>query len=253
MIKLLKYDWKRNATAITAMFCILIAVQIGFSVFAWYRDYDPTVQYVISSMLYAFCGFLAFIAACMTFNANLKSYSRRLLPLPSLYTVLSCFVLLLATHAVLAGLYFLHDWIYRLLFDIETLSALAAEHLTIIHALSILLAYVFGLASTTIVIFFGVAIARMFEGKLGIFLGIAACIAIYSLVGWLGEILFPFRESSMSLVFLQVDFANHGPGNEEVTFIPFENMRLGEVLYELLYNSVLLYGILYIMDRKTKL
>lgn len=254
MIKLLKYDWKRNATAITATLCILIVVQIALTALTWFRDWKSEPMYVISSMLYMLCGFLAFMAACMTFNANIRAYSRRLLPIPSLYSVLSPLVLLIGSHIVIGLLFILHEGIYYLLFEMESLMSLVIEHLNPVQMLSVLLSYAWGLIFTSIVVFFGISFSRMFEGRIGTFMGIVICIAIIIAVTWLGNVIFPgYGESSWSFGFFRMELANEAAANSEAgSIIPFEMMQLGEVLYDLVCASALLYGIVYIMDRKMK-
>lgn len=250
MMKLLKYDWKRNAVSIFAAFLIFAAAQIALTTVGRMNDWDGAVLYVVIAMLYGLSGFLAFLMACQTFNSNIKAYSRRLLPLPSLYTVVSPVIMLLASHLVICLLYIAHDWILSLLFAQETLLTLAFQYADLSAMAAIIVSYVWGIVFMAVVIFFSMTFSQTVEGKAGTFLGIVVCLAIFSVISFVESFISPNLDENMGLTIV-----NESSGNEMITanFGSLVQTHWGVTLFELAAGAVLVYGIVYMMNRKMKL
>ncbi|RIX59436.1 hypothetical protein D3P08_04620 [Paenibacillus nanensis] len=253
MMKLLKYDWKRNATPILAAFIILLVAELALTIIGWSDGWDDVVVYVITVMMYAFTAFLAVLMACQTFKSNIKAYSRRLLPLPSLYAVVTPIILLLLVHLVLSLLYIVHDRILSLLFEKDTLLTLASPYLNAGSASAVAAGYVWGLVFTTIVIFFSIAVSQTVEGRSGTFLGIVACLGLFTVVSFIESFISPADDSSQNLGFVNLVMEKAPDGTVTVDVAPFVLSHLGVVLFELAAGAALVYGIVYMMNRKMKL
>lgn len=80
MMKLLKYDLKRNATTFLSVGAILIALQLIISIMGNIRGWDPKIILALTIVLYSFVGTFSVILVAITYRKNIKAYSRRLLP-----------------------------------------------------------------------------------------------------------------------------------------------------------------------------
>lgn len=254
MMKLLKYDWKRNATPILAAFIILVVAELALTIVGWSNGWDDIAVYMITVMMYGFAGFLAFLMACQTFKSNIKAYSRRLLPLPSLYTVVTPIILLLLLHLVLSLLYIVHDGILSLLFEKDTPLTLASPYLDAASSAFIAAGYVWGLVFTTIVVFFSIAVSQTVEGRSGTFIGIVVCLGLITFLSFIESFISPASDdSSQNLGFINLVLREAPDGSVTVDVVPFVMSHLGVMLFELAAGAALVYGIVYMMNRKMKL
>lgn len=193
MMKLMKYDWKRNATAILATLVVLLLAQTVLTVAGWWKGWNEIGIYIGSIMMYGLVGFLAFLMACYTFNANIKAYSRRLLPIPYVYTIMSPIVLLIAAQLLLVLIYTAHDFLFAALYKNgqEPPLMLLAQYLNGIEIASVLMSSIWGMLFATVIIFFGIAFSKSIDGKAGVFSGILVCLALCVLVSWVEWLIFP--------------------------------------------------------------
>ncbi|MGO4372054.1 hypothetical protein AB4Z21_15000, partial [Paenibacillus sp. MCAF20] len=53
MLRLLKYDWKRNAAFLLGVLAIVILLQTALTITALTRDWDEFVVYILGTMLYS--------------------------------------------------------------------------------------------------------------------------------------------------------------------------------------------------------
>lgn len=254
MIKLLKYDWKRNSNSILAAFIILLLAQIALTTLGWTNDWDEEFIYVMTLLLYCVGGLLAFLMACQTFNGNIKAYSRRLLPLPSLYTILSPIILIIAAQIAIALLYVAHDMIFTVLFSTDSLLTVVGDHLGTAEIVSVVLGIVWGTIFMTIIIFFAIASSHIVGGRGGTFLGIIVAVAIFTIVPWLEWLIFPSIDpSNESFGFFRLVSKEADDGSTVMEVVPFELMQWGILLFEIAAASALVYGIIYMMERRMKL
>lgn len=254
MIKLLKYDWKRNGNSILAAFIILLLAQTALTTLGWAYSWDEIFLFVLTIMLYAVGGFLAFLMACQTFNSNIKAYSRRLLPLPSLYTILSPVILIITAQIVIGLLYVAHDMIFTQLFSEDSLLTVVRSHMSAVEIVSVVLGIVWGTISTTIVIFFAIASSHIVGGRGGTFIGIVVAVVMFTVIPWLEWLIFPnINASNESFGFFRLVSKETENGSTVIEVVPFELMQLGIVLFEVAVIVAMVYGIIYSMERKMKL
>lgn len=256
MIKLLKYDWKRNSNSIFAALVIFVLAQTVLSVVGEVKGWAPFTMYMVSIVLYVFAGFMAFLMVCQTYNANLKAYSRRLLPLPSLYAVASPILLLLGGGAVLFALFLLHEFAFTTWLGLEeTILTKAREQLELKHVLTLLIGFAWLIVSATVFVFFCITFARTFEGKIGTWLGIIMFIGLATALGWLDELANPGSPSG-DVPFGITGFSlGDAPGGEgmTVTASGLQGVSILSFVIEIVTCAALLYGIRYMMNRRIKL
>ncbi|REK76123.1 hypothetical protein [Paenibacillus paeoniae] len=254
MIKLLKYDWKRNATTTLAGLLILLVAQLIITTIGWRNGWNPQAVIVIAFMLFLFSGFLIFLVACQTFHANMKAYSRRLLPLPTIYTIVSPLVLMFGLTFALFLLCAAYDAVFSLLYDKISLLQAVTEILTVGEAATIIGMGLWGSLFTTLIIFFSIAFSRIVEGRGGTFLGIAVCIAIFSLIPWI-EDLFVMRSGADSLSYGMIHLikSDSGDGTASLTFGSFNSLEWVALAFEIGVAISLIYGTIYLIERRIKL
>ena len=89
MIKLFKYDWKRNSTTLLGAFAILLIVQIAITVAGSIRDWELGIMLGLSMLAYGSVSVLLLVVTGKNFGYNIKAYHRRLLPVHSVWNVVS--------------------------------------------------------------------------------------------------------------------------------------------------------------------
>jgi hypothetical protein len=253
MIKLLKYDWKRNSVTLIMAFVIIVLIQAVFTGAGKANGWDPNGVYAGMVVFYGMAAFLTFLLAFQTYHSNIKSYSRRLLPVPSVYLAVTPFLLLLACHAAVGILFIAHDMLFRSLFGWgRSLIDLMAEHVGAAQAAGIAATYVWNAAVTSAVVMFSITMSRTVEGKGGTWLGLLTAIILFTAVPWLEGVIFPVLSETHAQIGFITFFAN-APGSTEFELVPFKPIHFGVVLFEAAVVAALVWGIAYLLDRKTKL
>ncbi|CQR55542.1 hypothetical protein [Paenibacillus riograndensis] len=120
MLKLMKYDLKSKRERILAIFVIMLLVQAGI----WFTNSSMGSELITLHILtYAGFGFALLLFAFFSYFRYLRSYARRLLPVPTVQSVLSplllFWVLLLAVVAIAA----IHFGLYVLVYSTDILPA----------------------------------------------------------------------------------------------------------------------------------
>lgn len=255
MIKLLKYDWKRNATMTLAGLIILLMAQLVMTTVGWRNGWNPQGVIVLAFVIFLFSGFLVFLMACQTFNANMKAYSRRLLPLPTIYTIVSPIVLMFGLMFVLFLLGAAYDAVYAVLFDSKVSLIEAVTEMLTAREIAIAIGIsVWASLFTTLVIFFSMAFSHLVEGKGGTFLGIIMCILLFISIPWVEDILFSSSGDGSQLVGpIHLTSPEVGSGDPVLTIGPATALDWLTFAFEVGVAIALIYGTIYLIDRKIKL
>lgn len=120
MLKLIRYDFRRSRDRILAALVIMVLFHIG----VWLSS-DSSVNDTVSAHLVAYfsIGVVFLFFTAFSYNRNLKSYQRQLLPVKALYTVLSPLLLywLLLVCLLIIGL--MHLGLYILFYSADLLPA----------------------------------------------------------------------------------------------------------------------------------
>lgn len=92
MLKLIKYDFRRNRDQILAVFIITILVQIGIG----YTITSDQELFMMNITTYIIAALVLLFLNIRTYDQNLRYYNRQLLPVPVIYTILSPLLLFLS-------------------------------------------------------------------------------------------------------------------------------------------------------------
>lgn len=250
MMKLLKYDWKRNENSILVAFMIWLLAQIIFTALGWIYGWDELIINIITTILYGVGGLFAFLLACQTFNGNIKAYSRRLLPLPLFYTILSPLILIIAAQVAIGLLYIAHDMLFTVLFHTNSLLSIIGSHLDVVESVSVALGILWSTIAITIVIFFAIASSHTVAGRGGTMLGIIVAVVLFSLLSWFDRLIFSSMDrSSESFGFFRLIMEETVDGKISMEVLPFERTGIGVLLFDAAIAAVLVFGIIYMIKR----
>lgn len=185
LLKLVKYDWKRNAGFMLVLGALFVLVEAGLTVYGGIKKLDNEFVYVLSFVFYLAVTIMVCVTTCRTYEHNLRFFNRRLLPLPGLYTILSPLVLGFGGLAVIGVIGVLHLLAMGMVWDngILMISDVLGER-----------GFWSMLVSCTmfiVVIFLSITVAKLFIGKKGVWIGIALFFVVQLVFDWLENLLFP--------------------------------------------------------------
>lgn len=250
MIKLLKYDWKRNSTLLLSTFAVLIIVQAALTIVGETRDWDNQIVIVLSTLGYVAVSILIFVNSCRTFDHNIKSYSRRLLPLHPLKGIGAVVLLNLLVAVTVVAVAVIHSLLYIAFMGMninELLEGITFNTLTVIKLVAVA---IWAYSSVLIVIMAATTVTRCFRSKHAIWIGIIFFFATMSLISWLEDVL--FERSG-------VEFSGVSVGNEinndSILFsssLDFD-IPLGPILLEMVGVGALLFLMTYLLNKKVEL
>lgn len=115
MLKLLKYDMRRNRDQFLGLFVVMVLLQLGIAISAEVSNWGYETMFILNLATYIITGVILLVQACRVYDYNLMAYHRRLIPLSAVYTALSplfMYLLLLVVVSVIAAI---HLGIYTLL------------------------------------------------------------------------------------------------------------------------------------------
>lgn len=113
MLKLLKYDWKRNR-ALAGILGVTVLLEGGIELAARLLHWSLDLTLALQVLIYAVAGVGMAATAASSYAANLRSPQRRLLPLPSLHTLLSSLLFGVLALLAIGLLAVVHWWLSHL-------------------------------------------------------------------------------------------------------------------------------------------
>lgn len=252
MMRLLKYDWKKNSTMLLSTAVILILAEAGLTIAGYTRGWEEGITFGLSVMLYVFACMMAVIMTYRTFFGNAKSYSRRLLPVRTVWSVLSPMVLGLLVLIGIGILICIHLGIFSLIFGVPDFKGISTEAIpqllkvTAIFIFQIFWAYLFSYMAIAL----SIAIALMFQrGR--VWIGILSFIIIQNVISWIISSL--FKANFGGIPFLNVKLQSNLMVGGEVVF-PDDIMliRWGETLLEAVFVVLMLYATVLLLNRRVE-
>lgn len=247
MMRVLKYDWKRNSTTLLGAFAILLLVQIGITVLGNVRNWEIAVMIVLSMLAYASMSVLLLVVTSKTFGYNIKAYHRRLLPVRSVWTVASSLTLACANLLVLGVLMTLHIWYYGNAVGVPW-NDIHFSDSSLMYYVGLLLLMVWKIIYVMITIFFSIAVASSITRKGGVWVGILVFFILQNVLGWLSEFLFgddtAFSGSIAS--FSIIDDTGFTISKGQYAWV------WGAFAFEVVVAALILYATVYLIDRKVE-
>ncbi|SMF68460.1 hypothetical protein SAMN05661091_0447 [Paenibacillus uliginis N3/975] len=246
MMRLLKYDWKRNASSVLGLMTILLIVQILITSAGYMRGWEFGVMLALSMLAYGVVSTILIVMVCRTFDQNIKVYNRRLLPVRSIWSIVSSLIQSWISMLILMVLVILH---MTILWKIEGLEYVVRWSSFV--ALDYVVAAVAGIWKFTfvmLVIFLSITVARAIGKKGSLWIGILFFFAIQTAIEWLEFKIFTFDNGWVGQAFsFSVEQGGMATINNEFIEIP-----LGPHVFEMLLAAGFIYAMVYLIDRKVE-
>lgn len=177
MLKLLKYDLKRNLNTFASLFALLIILQGIVTIVGDVRKWDDVFIVFFSMMLYTLTGTMLGIMSVNTYRKNIKSYSRRLVPKRPILHVISSLILGLAAEFVLLIIMVIHVLIYYSYFG-DLHRVFNSISISFSAGLSIGIQFILLFTFLYCAIVLSTTIAASMKAKVGVWVGIGAFFVI---------------------------------------------------------------------------
>ncbi|WP_410511448.1 hypothetical protein PaeBR_15325 [Paenibacillus sp. BR2-3] len=246
MLKLVKYDLRRNRDKIWGALVVLLLVQSGIWISAEVSDWDREAMFIMNIASYTIGGVVLLVQACITYDYNLKSYHRRLLPLKSVYTVLSPLLTYLFMLLGVIALAALHLGLYMLLDSRgipEDFGSVAAAGL---------IQLLWSACFVMLILMLSITIARSLRFRAGVWIGIATFIVVQNGFAWLELALFGSSINSLDSAF-QIKLTGKVPTSDGGMAVAFQDLfKIGPMLFEAGFAAVMLYVITVLVKRRVE-
>ncbi|MCV4235813.1 hypothetical protein OHJ21_32080 [Virgibacillus sp. LDC1] len=247
MMRLLKYDWKRNSTTLLGAFAILLIVQIAITVTGSIRDWELGVMFGLSMLAYGSVGVLLLVVAGKNFGYNIKAYHRRLLPVRSVWNVASSLILACVSLLVLGILMAVHLWYYWSSAGIWGNINLADVPVSYYVGLALLMVWKF--IYLMIAIFFAITVASSITKKGSTWIGILVFFVLQYVLGWLSQVLFG-EEAAWVGPMASISFYEK-EADITVSTVQY-TLAWGALAFEVVLAALILYATVYLIDRKVE-
>lgn len=239
MLKLVKYDFRRNRDMILAVFVVTILVQIWIG----FVNFTEQEMFSLNAVVYVIAVLIVYVFALRTYVHNLKSYNRRLLPKKTLYTVLSPMVLFLVLLLGVVMMVLIHLGVYAMMYSTSYLPTSFWKG----ASFSVVLLFWFTGFSMLLVMFsITVALSIRFKGR--VWIGIITCFILQYVISFLEEWIFEGSASDNALRVGLIDestFRGMSSLSREVSII-------WPTLFEAFIAVIMLYGIVKLVKKRVE-
>lgn len=249
MMKLLKYDFKRNISKILGIGAVLILAQISMMLFI----NNTEIKLVLSALAYVIAGVILFTTTIRTYSYNLKAYHRKLLPVHSLKSILSPIIMGGICMLILSLVFTIHGFVFlSTVGNLEAIKELFRTYPTdvIMSVLSVFWMFIHVL----IVIFLSVTIATSIRSKGSFWIGIVAFFIIVNGLSWIEDWLFGDSDWGMIRVLSGESNSVVNGISTKVNYDPVYLSRhfIGTFVFELVCSVAFLYIMVKLIDRKVE-
>ncbi|MFD1174766.1 hypothetical protein ACFQ3W_00380 [Paenibacillus puldeungensis] len=244
MLKLLKYDIKRNLDSFLSMMAILVIVQVLVSVIGKMRGWENAIIIGLSLILYIVAAVMITVAVCKTFATNLKAYHRRLLPVHPIWTIFSTLLLGFIAMIVFFTILGIHAFLYgQFISDFGSFSNMDWSGL-----IEPIFVGVWSYALTLLMIFMAITIGASvtINGRGAGWIGIIAFFIIQNGMNYVEYLLFGENKSTM----VQFEFSSNGFKGSTGVAEKLDLFSWGSFLFELGCAGLMVYLISYLISKK---
>lgn len=192
MLKLVKYDFRRDRDKFLAVFVITILVQfvIGFTI------NSDQEMFMMNITTYVVAGVVLLFLTLRTFNQNLSLYNRRLVPLPVLHTVMSPVLLFLGLLLGLFIIAYIHLCVYIMMIS----SSFLPEDFWSVSSYAVLM-ILWASAFSMLLVMFSITVARSVRVKGKVWIGLVAFFIIQNIISFLETWMFDHEFISFESAF----------------------------------------------------
>ncbi|OAB34336.1 hypothetical protein PMSD_14650 [Paenibacillus macquariensis subsp. defensor] len=246
MMKLLKYDFKRNGTKIIGTAVVLILAQLSIMLLM----NDITLITVFSILAYMIAGVILFITPIRTYSYNLKAYHRKLLPVHSLKSIISPIVMGCICLLILGLIMLIHGYVYLTVY--ENTRVFDIIKMYPMDTIMSLLSACWIIINMLITIFLAITIATSIRSKGSFWIGIVVFFIIVNGLSWIENLFFNGYDWGMFRI--NSDESN-SLVNGVVTNVNMPSISggmIGSFIFELVCSVAFLYIMVKLIDRKVE-
>ncbi|WP_422658487.1 hypothetical protein ACK8P5_22905 [Paenibacillus sp. EC2-1] len=247
MMKLLKYDWKRNSNVILGLMTVLLISETLFTSIGYTRGWELWLLVLLSMLAYGIVSTILLVIICRTFDQNIKLYNRRLLPIRSIWTIVSSLIQAWISTVIVMILVIIHLWIFWNIGSLGKIINLPR----LITSDYVLMALGGGWKYTfvMITIFFSIVVARAIRKQWGLWFSIVLFFIIQNVIQWMEYKIFTSDSGWVGQTFsIRIEEGGTGtPITNETFQIPW-----GPFIFEILLAGVLIYAMVKLIDRKVE-
>ncbi|OBZ14318.1 hypothetical protein A8L34_10235 [Bacillus sp. FJAT-27264] len=246
MLKLMKYDFRRNRDQILGLYTVTLLLEAVIWILAEVYHWEKLSMFVLQAVTYVSAAVFLVVLACRTYSTNLKSYSRKLIPVKTLFTVLSPLLLNLILLIALIALAMLHAAIYGWVYpDILPVDFWYIFFISVLNSLGA--AMVFLIALT-----FSITVSHSLPFRSKVWIGILTLFVLNLILGLVEGKLFPDSGGWMELAF-RYNFTSGeylNPNGIEAAGKAFD---IGPALIETVFCLILLYASTWLVKKKVEI
>lgn len=239
MLRLLKYDFRRDQDKFLSVYIITIIAHVGITILT---DID---RLSLSIITYVIAAMVLLIMTVQSFARNLNSYNRGLLPLPGMYKVFSPILLYLILLLGIILLAFVHLLGYLLLYSTSVLP----ENFWSVAALSLFQLY-WSAIFLMIVLMFSITVAKSLRFKGRVWVGIATAYLLQNGLSFIEQLIFPNYLNSIQNFQFEVIKATDVPSGLRVSNDQF---NIFPVLFEAAVLVILVIMIIKLVKNRVDL
>ncbi|MEC0089419.1 hypothetical protein [Paenibacillus macquariensis] len=248
MMKLLKYDFKRNGAKLLGVAVVLILAQLSIMLLI----NNITLITVFSMLAYMIAGVILFITPIRTYSYNLKAYHRKLLPVHSLKTIISPIAMGFICLLILGLIMLIHGYVYLTVYENTRIFDIIKMYP--MDTIMSLLSACWIMINMLITIFLAITIATSIRSKGSFWIGIVVFFIIVNGLSWIENLFFGesqwgifqiFSDESNSAVDGIVTNVNYNPSS-------LTGGMIGSFIFELVCSVAFLYIMVKLIDRKVE-
>ena len=249
MMKLLKYDFKRNGAKLLGIGAVLILAQISMMLFIE----NTEITLVLSALAYVIAGVILFTTTIRTYSYNIKAYHRKLLPVHTLKSILSPIIMGGICMLILSLVFTIHGFVFlSIQGELEAIKELFRMYPT--DTIMSVLSVFWMVVHVLIVIFLAVTISTSIRSKGSFWIGIVAFFLIVNGLAWIENRLFGDSEWGMFRILVgESDTVANGIStkvNSSPVYFSWE--FIGTFVFELGCSLAFLYIMVKLIDRKVE-
>lgn len=253
MIKLFKYDWKRDSNTIYSVLAVLVIGQLLLHWVGVSRGWDPMIRMGVSLAVYIAAVVVMVITGYKSYIKNLKSYQRRLVPIHPFYHVLSSLLFSTLIMLMIFAIAAAHGLLLISRSDLTAFLELGNLQLTVWDVITAAASGIWGTFFIILLVFFSITVGAMvnIRGKAGVWIGIIVFMALSNIISLINEKVFEQVGSTSNFGIAQIEAGS--------TVIPdavtINSIRtgLGGFLFELAVAALLLWLMVWPLRKKLEI
>lgn len=247
MMKLLKYDLRRNANTLLGIAAILLIVQVSITLFVSIE----VLQLILSIMAYFTAGIIVFVTMIKTYTYNIKAYHRKLLPVHTFQTVVSPIFLGISCLLVLMIAAGTQGYIYSS--NIPQLANLwETVKMSWTDTSIVLLSGLWSIIYLVIMIFLAITIAYSIRMKGSFWFGVVAFLLLWNGLSWIESLIFNNQDTKIFQVnSLQIDVTQNHISSSALP-LNITSQFTGAIIFEMICAVIFFYIIVKLLDRRVE-